>query len=735
MFDLSKFQKIAEDKDSTTLQHKDGHEMKILHSFIPKIQKEQLKRLKMAAGGPVNYSSGFNQVQQPLNAASAGNVGGGSSSGSAGFQKIGDAAGKGIKKSMSAKPVSPGENVDPTALNSPDAGGTEPAMQVNNDILQNASQGQQASANDAFNSAIGQSLAKGGSVEEKRAEREKNKEVSYGAGTVEGYHEEGKKTPVGKMLRHDDLINYKKSKGPNIKGLADGGEVESDDSSNQQQIPGNPVNIHINAAPAPQNPAVTYAEQKPTVQAPAVQNGLPNVSETGQPNPGNIEKNYQTIGQSQKDVDIAQGQANADREAGFIQATKQVQQSQQDALDNMSGHVKDYKEYINSNPISAEHFWQQQGTAKRVGAAFSIALGNLGSHGNPALEYINNQINRDMQSQIENSHNQKNILSAYESLYGKGVAANAATKATLLDLYTHKANQTAALLGTPQAKINAMKFQTDAAIQQSKLLQDAATQISSLPGYTGGQSQQPQQGQPGASNNHPAPNGEGFVGYAGNGSGIAPRTGTANAAPMQQDEGQYYEGHILAPEATEHFKKLQYTPKAKEDFAAIQSQFNQASQADKALADIDGTFKKLDSETNGISGRVHRGFNPHALGVAGAATGAAIAGIPSAGIATPAGIAGGTVAGEALGHGIKAMTNTEANRAYDSDKSALLGYVSAALKGTNIGSGQIQEIVDSNSPEAGDGPEVVAKKLKNIKGFIINHTDTSLLKAWGLSKR
>jgi hypothetical protein len=51
MFDLSKFQKTAEDKDTTTLKHEDGHEMRIMHAMIPKIQREQLKRLKMSEGG------------------------------------------------------------------------------------------------------------------------------------------------------------------------------------------------------------------------------------------------------------------------------------------------------------------------------------------------------------------------------------------------------------------------------------------------------------------------------------------------------------------------------------------------------------------------------------------------------------------------------------------------------------------------------------------------------------
>lgn len=53
MLKLDKFKKIAEDDKTVTMRHDDGHEMKIIVKSLPHIQREQLKRLKLADGGKV----------------------------------------------------------------------------------------------------------------------------------------------------------------------------------------------------------------------------------------------------------------------------------------------------------------------------------------------------------------------------------------------------------------------------------------------------------------------------------------------------------------------------------------------------------------------------------------------------------------------------------------------------------------------------------------------------------
>lgn len=73
-----------------------------------------------------------------------------------------------------------------------------------------------------------EAMAKGGRVsdQEIRKQREKRDDQEpKPAGTLENFHPEGKQMPIGVMQRKDNLREYKKSPGPNLKGLAKGGSI------------------------------------------------------------------------------------------------------------------------------------------------------------------------------------------------------------------------------------------------------------------------------------------------------------------------------------------------------------------------------------------------------------------------------------------------------------------------------------------------------------------------------
>lgn len=585
MLDFSRFKKVAEDKDSITMRHKDGHEIHLAMKALPKIQQEQLKSLKLADGGEI---------------------------------------------------------------------------------------------------------------------KERRETKANQTGTLENYSDKGKKTPIGKMNRETNLEEFKKSKGPNIRGLADGGDpadapaavdvnnspsdnpyankegmqTESDRTLSQMS---NPSGEMATVDTEPANIPIPHEEK--------------NIDENGQPILANVQKNQQNAEDLKKNVAIESGKQHENIESGVNQSLAMLAQRDQNNLADIRKHTDDFAKYAAANPIDPRHYQnsQDRNVGQKVAGAIGLFLGGFKSGlvggSNPAMDYLNAQIDRDISAQKERFGQQKTVWGAYHDLYGDSVAANNAAKASTMEIYKHTILKAAAQLGTPTAIANAMKAKAAISIEQEKLMKDAAADLSAMPG--GGPHSAAVEQQP----NQPTPQGNGASGDFGE---------------------ETTENHILVPGADKKFSGLTskfYTNVPQDELSGLHSQYNQAVQAEKGLNQINDTFNKLAGHAakSGEAGNIRRNFS-------------------TALEALPMGL------GRAAAAPVKFVTDTEANRMYDADKTALLGYISSALKGTNIGGGQIQEIVDVNSPEYGDSKEVIAKKQKNIMEFIQNHTDTSLLKKWGLSK-
>lgn len=234
------------------------------------------------------------------------------------------------------------------------------------------------------------------------------------------------------------------------------------------------------------------------------------------------------------------------------------------------------------------------------------------------------------------------------------------------------------------------------AVEKEKSLKEGAAQLGALPGFNSSK--------PANSSGGQSPSGKPAVVPQG-------KNGADNGShPLQ--------GMLLVPGADKKFENVRYQLQSlgrEGDLPVLSSQYNQAVQAEKALKNVNDTFLNLWKQSNegGKTGRIHRTFDPHSL-------------------PAPAGIVGDLMKGAAYAG--SQMTNTDINRRYDAEQSNLKGFISAALKGTNISSGDIDDIVSKNSPEYGDSEKTMATKLKTIRDFIKNHTETSMLKTWGMTK-
>lgn len=660
--DFRQWKKIKEDGKSCTLVHPKGHEMTIAVKALPKILQEQIRRLDFAHGGKVESNdhlatgkNGTSEQGSDVRFSNAVKRGGGEGKISMNYAK--DEARGRAKMERTVKPKMKG-------------------------------------------------LAHGGEVKYDRPELAKQGEERLRA--------KHKETPEGKARNEKFWSEAERTFRPvsKTKAYAEGGVTEQDPAAEPQQSMdapaqnGPPITINVGAPSAPAAPVVT--QPPPVAQAPiATRAPKPPIPVAPNPNlmlqdetvdaPAAAKLEQKAI-QQQVPIDIQKARELNQNEQEYLDRTNAAAQNAANNVNELKNHADETAAAIQGGLIDPKRFQNNMTDSEKVKTTIGLMLGGLGvpfgGH-NYAYEFLNKQIDRDIDAQKSRHEQQKTIWGAYHALYGDQVVANNMTKVAALDNLTHQTNQVAAQLGTAQAKQNANSFAAKAALERNQLLINSAGRLGTL--QAGG-------GAPGQT--------------------AAPGTPGAMSAP--KEKRQLEEG-ILHPGSERMFQGLQYTPKAKDLLPEITRQFTQAQQADKALGSVNETFLSLWKAANegDVGGRVHRTLNPHSIAAIGAGLGS---------FAGPPGAAIGAGIGEGIGQGAQQMTNTDMNRRYDSEQSKLKGYISAALKGTNIGSHDIDDIVDKNSPEYGDTPKTMAKKLKTIREFIKNHTETSLLKTWHLTK-
>jgi len=520
----------------------------------------------------------------------------------------------------------------------------------------------------------------------------KFQKVSEDDKTVTMRHEKGHEMRILlKQLRpieREQIRRLKMAKGGDPADAIDSGSgdlAQAAPTSGLAPVASAPIAPPPPAAPmAPPPPAQSAQSVAPVpIDAPQTPAAPAVLNPEGTMDPGAAAQAAQKAIEMQSDIDAQAAQAKARYDQQYLEERQRLAKQDVDNLQELKSHTDDFAQYIKSNPINPNLYGESQDGLQKTATGIGLFLGGLGGqgHNNMALDFLNKNIERNIAAQRENAANRKTIWGAYHDLYGSEQVANNLAKISANDILTHQVELTAARLGTAQAKQRAMQLKAAKAIENSKLLQDSAVDIKALPGARGM-----------TLGAVPSPTGGAM----------------ASNAPTSGEKGT---SGLLIPNSEQRFKQLAYTPKARENLAAIQHQYNNAVQADKALSQIDETFGKLENnaDAGSIGGNLRR-RGSHA-----------VAGIPFG-------------VGQALSSSLNYLTDTEANKAYDSNQSNLIGFVSSALKGTNIGGQQIEDIVQKNSPERGDSPELIHQKKNNIIDFIKNHTDTSLLKAWGLTQ-
>ena len=131
--------------------------------------------------------------------------------------------------------------------------------------------------------------------------------------------------------------------------------------------------------------------------------------------------------------------------------------------------------------IDPNRFWNSKSDLGKVSSAIGLILGGIGGgmthQENPALKFLNAQIDRDVDAQRANIANKNNIMHALQQQYGNIKDASNMTKAFYADMYSSKLEEAAAKSADPMAKARAqqaiaqLKLQYGPVVQQTMMRQ------------------------------------------------------------------------------------------------------------------------------------------------------------------------------------------------------------------------------------------------------------------------
>lgn len=236
-----------------------------------------------------------------------------------------------------------------------------------------------------------------------------------------------------------------------------------------------PTEQKAGPAPASDAPPVTQAPEAvvapaPAVAAtpqptPAVQGGTPNVVQSGfrQAQAGiQSEANAEAVKAQRQAIVLEQSQAIQQQAMADYQ--QKVVQHEKEVADLMA----DFK----AHKVDPERYMGSRTTGQKVGTAIGLILGGMGGgvlhQENPALKFINQQIDRDIEAQKGEGDKRKTLLNANMEQYKDAQVAFKMTQAMQLEMVATKLKTEEAKANDPIVKARAQK-----AIGELKMVQGA----------------------------------------------------------------------------------------------------------------------------------------------------------------------------------------------------------------------------------------------------------------------
>ena len=165
--------------------------------------------------------------------------------------------------------------------------------------------------------------------------------------------------------------------------------------------------------------------------------------------------------------------AQGERQSRLLEVKQDYEQKHQELMDETKQAVQD-----SYQSIDPDRYWNNRGDAGKVSTAIGLILGGIGGgllhQENPALAFLNKQIDRDVNAPVADQTNRQNVYKGYMALLGHQDDATKMTNAFYHELYASKLEQQASAMKDPLAQARATQAAGVLRQQTAGPLQDIA---------------------------------------------------------------------------------------------------------------------------------------------------------------------------------------------------------------------------------------------------------------------
>lgn len=157
--------------------------------------------------------------------------------------------------------------------------------------------------------------------------------------------------------------------------------------------------------------------------------------------------------------------AQGKQTAAALDANAKLQQDQQkgyqDHFDELSSEYKNFMQDIQNQHIDPNHYWASKSTAAKVSTGLGLILGGIGAgltgQSNAALEFLQKNIERDVESQKANLGKSESLLNANMKQFGNLKDATDMTRIMQQGIVANQLQSIAAQNTDPVAKARAQE--------------------------------------------------------------------------------------------------------------------------------------------------------------------------------------------------------------------------------------------------------------------------------------